>query len=149
MLGLPKGQSRSHFIATTVDLLTTGVDIPALRNIAIFATTKHADAAARFVAYLTSPAADRLLIEEASQLPYRRGLAFDARFAASLRRWPTLPTYATHVERTRDLDLDPDIVEIFDLISEAYEAAGIYGVVPVRQALSHAAAEAGKIVDAR
>ena len=63
--------------------------------------------------------------------------------------YTTLPTYATHVERTRDLDLDPDIVEIFDLISEAYEAAGIYGVVPVRQALSHAAAEAGKIVDAR
>jgi len=120
-----------------------------LRSIAVFSTTRHADAAARFVAFLTSPAADRLLIEEASQLPYRRCLAFDSRFAASLRRWPTLPTYATHVERTRDLDLDPDIVEIFDLISEAYEAAGIYGVVPVRQALTHAAAEAGRIVDAR
>ena len=46
-----------------------------LRSIAIFSTTKHADAAARFVAYLTSPAADRLMIEEASQLPYRRGLS--------------------------------------------------------------------------
>jgi len=120
-----------------------------LRSIAIFSTTRHPDAAARFVAYLTSPAADRLLIEEASQLPYRRGLAFDPRFTSSLARWPTLPTYATHVERTRDLDLDPDVVEIFDLISEAYEAGGIYGVVPVRQALAQAAAEARKIVDAR
>jgi multiple sugar transport system substrate-binding protein len=120
-----------------------------MRSIAVFSTTKHVDAAARFVAYLTSPAADRLLIEEASQLPYRRGLAFDGRFAPSLRRWPTLPTYALHVERTRDLDLDPDVVEIFDLISEAYEAAGIYGVVPVRQALSQAATEARKVVDAR
>ena len=61
----------------------------------------------------------------------------------SLRRWPTLATFATYVERTRDLDLDPDIVEIFDLISEAYEAAAIYGTVPVRQAL-RAAAEAQK-----
>ena len=43
----------------------------------------------------------------------------------------------------------PDIVEIFDLVSEAYEAAGIYGVVPVRQAVSAAAAEARKIVRAR
>lgn len=120
-----------------------------LRSIAIFSTTKHPDAAARFVAYLTSPAADRLLIEEASQLPYRRGLVSDPRFAASLARWPTLSTFATHVERTRDLDLDLDVVEIFDLISEAYEAAGIYGVVPVRQALARAAAEARKIVDAR
>jgi multiple sugar transport system substrate-binding protein len=120
-----------------------------LRSIAIFSTTKHPDAAARFVAYLTSPAADRLLIEEASQLPYRRGLASDPRFATALARWPTLATYATYVERTRDLDLDPDVVEIFDLLSEAYEEAAIYGTRPVREALTRAAAEAQRMVDAR
>jgi multiple sugar transport system substrate-binding protein len=120
-----------------------------MRSIAIFSTTKHPDAAARFVAYLTSPEADRLLIQEASQLPYRRGLAYDARFAAALKRWPTLTSYAAHVERTRDLDIDPDIVEIFDLISEAYEASGIYGKVPVAVALTRAATEARKIIDAR
>ena len=120
-----------------------------LRSIAIFSTTRHPEEAARFVAYLTSPAADRLLIEEASQLPYRRGLASDARFAAALSKWPTLATYATHVERTRDIDLDPDVVEIFDVISEAYEKAAIYGTEPVRVALSKAAAEARRILDAR
>ncbi len=120
-----------------------------LRSIAIFSTTTHVDAAARFVAFLTSPEADRLLIEEASQLPYRRGLASDVRFAASLARSPALPFYASLVEHTRDIDLDPDIVEIFDLLSEAYEAAGIYGVTPVKQALRNAAAEARKIIDAR
>ncbi|MDQ3673675.1 MAG: extracellular solute-binding protein [Gemmatimonadota bacterium] len=120
-----------------------------LRNIAIFSTTRHPDEAAQFVAYLTSPAADRLLIEEASQLPYRRGLATDPRFTASLRRWPTLPTYATYVERTRDIDIDPDVVEIFDLISEAYEESSIYGTVPVREALARVAGEARNIVNAR
>jgi multiple sugar transport system substrate-binding protein len=120
-----------------------------LRSIAIFSTTQHPDAAARFVAYLTSPAADRLLIEEASQLPYRRALASDPRFTVALRRWPTLGTYATYVERTRDLDIDPDIVEIFDLLSEAYESSAIYATMPVRQALTQAATEARKIIDAR
>lgn len=120
-----------------------------LRNIVIFSTTRHPDAAARFVAFLTSPAADRLLIEETSQLPYRRALAADPRFASSLARWPTLATYARYVERTRDLDLDPDVVEIFDSISEAYEASAIYGVVPVREALARAAAEAEKMLNAR
>jgi multiple sugar transport system substrate-binding protein len=120
-----------------------------LRSIAIFSTTHHPDEAARFVAYLTSPAADRMLIEEASQLPYRRGLASDSRFAASLKRWPTLSTYAKYVERTRDIDLDPDVVEMFDLLSEAYEESAIYGKTPVRQALARAAREARSIVDAR
>jgi type I restriction enzyme R subunit len=31
-----KGSASSHFIATTVDLLTTGVDVPGVRNIAFF-----------------------------------------------------------------------------------------------------------------
>jgi len=120
-----------------------------LRSIAIFSTTRHPDEAARFVAYLTSPAADRLLLEDASQLPYRRGLATDPRFTASLKTWPTLSTYAKYVERTRDIDVDPDVVEIFDLISEAYEESAIYGKVPVRKALARAAAEARNIVNAR
>ena len=75
--------------------------------------------------------------------------AQDARFTASLARAPTLPAYATLVEHTRDIDLDPDIVEIFDLLSEAYEASGIYGVTPVKQALAKAATEARKIISAR
>src|SRR4030095_383535 len=31
-----RGASRSHFIATTVDLLTTGVDVPVVQNIVFF-----------------------------------------------------------------------------------------------------------------
>jgi type I restriction enzyme R subunit len=31
-----RGASRHHFVATTVDLLTTGVDVPCVRNIAFF-----------------------------------------------------------------------------------------------------------------
>jgi multiple sugar transport system substrate-binding protein len=120
-----------------------------LRSIAIFSTTRHPDAAARFVAFLTSPAADRLLIEEASQLPYRRGLVSDPRFTVSLARWPTLSTYAAYVERSRDVDIDPDVVEIFDLLSEAYEEAAIYRTTSVSDALKKAAAEARNVVNAR
>jgi len=120
-----------------------------LRSIAIFSTTRYPDAAARFVAFLTSPAADRLLIEEASQLPYRRGLASDRRFTVSLARWPTLSTYANYVERSRDLDIDPDVVEIFDIISEAYEESAIYRTTSVTDALKKAAAEARNVVNAR
>jgi type I restriction enzyme R subunit len=35
-----RGASRHHFVATTVDLLTTGVDVPCVRNIAFFKYVK-------------------------------------------------------------------------------------------------------------
>jgi len=35
-----RGASRSHFVATTVDLLTTGVDVPCVRNIVFFRYVK-------------------------------------------------------------------------------------------------------------
>ena len=64
-------------------------------------------------------------------------------------RWPTLSTYARYVGRTRDIDIDPDVVEIFDALSEAYEAGAIYGTMPVRQAVANAAAETRRIIRAR
>ena len=115
----------------------------------MFSTTRHPDEAAQFVAYLTSPEADRMLIETASQLPYRKALARDPRFTQSLAKWPPLATYATYVERTRDLDIDPDVVEIFDVISEAYERGAIYGIIPVKPAIAKAAADVRKLIRAR
>jgi multiple sugar transport system substrate-binding protein len=120
-----------------------------LKNIAVFSTTRHPAAAARFVAYLTSPEADRLMIEETAQLPYRRGLASDQRFVDALTRWPTVQAYAARADRGRDIDIDPDIVEVFDILSEAYEAAAIYGVMPPEQAVREAAAEARAVLRAR
>ncbi len=120
-----------------------------LKNITIFSTTRHPVAAARFVAFLTSPEADRLLIEEAAQLPYRRGLASDPRFAEALTRWPTLPAYAARADRGRDVDVDPDIVEVFDILSEAYEAAAVYGTVSPEQAVREAADEVRTVLRAR
>jgi multiple sugar transport system substrate-binding protein len=120
-----------------------------LKGIAVFATTRHPEAAGRFAAFLTSPEADRILIEEAAQLPYRRGLAGDPRMAAALARWPGLDRYAARVEQSRDVDLHPDVVEVFDILSEAYEASAMYGRVPSDQAVRAAAAEAREVLRAR
>lgn len=120
-----------------------------LKSIAIFSTTRHPVAAARFVAFLTSTEADRLLIEEAAQLPYRRALASDGRFAAALTLWPTLESFAARADRGRDIDIDPDIVEVFDILSEAYEAAAIYGTMTPERAVREAAAEVRGVLSAR
>jgi multiple sugar transport system substrate-binding protein len=120
-----------------------------MKSIAVFSTTRHAEAATRFAAYLASPEADRLMIESIAQLPYRRGLAHDRRFAAAIARWNGLAAYAERVEHSRDIDIHPDIVEIFDILSEAYEAAAIYRAEPIDEALAGAAAEARVVTGER
>jgi multiple sugar transport system substrate-binding protein len=120
-----------------------------MKSVVVFSTTRHPEAAARFVAYLTSPEADRRLIELTAQLPHRRGLLQGRRFRAALARWPTLRDYARRVERARDLDLHPDIIEILDILSEAYEASAIYGVEPPARALARAADEARVVIGGR
>ena len=47
------------------------------------------------------------------------------------------------------MDIDPDVVEIFDLLSEAYEEAAIYRTTSVSDALKKAGAEARNVVNAR
>lgn len=120
-----------------------------LKSMVVFSATRHPEAAARFAAYLNSPEADRMLIEEAAQLPYRSGLAADAAYTTALQRWPTLPAYARTLERSRDVDLHPDVVEVFDILSEAYEAASIYGTVPPALAVQRAAKEVRTVLVAR
>jgi len=120
-----------------------------LKSVAVFSTTRHPEAAGSFVSFLASPDADRLLVELAGQLPYRRALARDPRFAEALGTWPMLRDYAGRVERARDLDVDADVVELLDILSEAFEASAIYGKVPPAAAVASAAAEAGEVLRAR
>ena len=120
-----------------------------MKSSVIFSTTKHPVEAARFLAYLNSPEADRRLVELTAQLPFRRDLSHDRRFAAAIARWPTLDRFAAKIERSRDLDPHPDIIEVFDILSEAYEASAIYGVEPTADALRRASAEAKVVTRAR
>lgn len=120
-----------------------------LKSVALFATSRHPLEAARFIAYLTSREADRLLIELSAQLPYRRGLGADPQLRAAVARWPALAPFVPRVERSRDLDLHSDVVEILDIVSEAYEASAIYQVLPPQRAVHAAAVEARSLLHVR
>ncbi len=61
-LGELRDASRSHFIATTVDLLTTGVDVPIVRNIVFFKYVRSAIGFYQMIGRGTrSPASGKLM----------------------------------------------------------------------------------------
>ncbi len=84
------------------------------KNIAIFANTRHPEAAWRFVRYLVSREADRLLLEQTRQIPVRQGLLDDLYFASVFEAYPLLARFAAQAAYTRSVDSVPDLKEILD-----------------------------------
>jgi len=61
-----RGASRHHFVATTVDLLTTGVDVPCVRNIVFFKYVRSPIAFYQMIGRgaRLDPASDKLMFTE-------------------------------------------------------------------------------------
>ncbi|RMF61435.1 MAG: sugar ABC transporter substrate-binding protein, partial [Bacteroidetes bacterium] len=98
------------------------------KNIAIFSSTRHPEAAWRFAKYLVTKEADRLLLEMATQIPLRRDLLTDPAFADFFARNPKLVPFAEQAGRTRGVDDVSALPEILDALARQFEAAAVYGV---------------------
>jgi multiple sugar transport system substrate-binding protein len=118
-----------------------------IKSMVVFSSCRHPEAAWRFIQHLTSARADHLLLTRASQIPLRRRLFESEPFASALRSAPLLATLARHVEHLRGTDDTPQLVEIFDTVSQAYEAGAIHGVVPAEQAVHKAARRVQQILE--
>jgi type I restriction enzyme R subunit len=120
-----KGGTRHHFIATTVDLLTTGVDVPNVRNIVFFRYVKSSIAFYQMVGRGTrlDPATGKLMFRVYDYTDATR--LFGAEFKTRLRPAPT--------ERP-DIEVDPPpppIAEIEEGISVQVTDAGRFIIASV------------------
>jgi multiple sugar transport system substrate-binding protein len=105
------------------------------KNIAIFATTRHPEAAWEFAQYLVSPEADRLLLEATRQIPIRIGLLEDPQLAAFFEANPVMRAFAEAAPRTRGVDAVSSLPEVLDAVALGYERA-LYGVQTPREAVA-------------
>ena len=110
-----------------------------LKNIVIFSTCQRPQAAWEFVKFMVSRKNDLRLLEIASQLPLRKGLLNDALFADYFARNPRMVAFARQAEYVRGIDQSPVMKEIFDAISQEYEAAVVYAAKSPEQAVHDAA----------
>jgi multiple sugar transport system substrate-binding protein len=97
------------------------------KNIAIFSTTKHPKEAWEFVKYLVQAKYDLLLLQIANQIPIRHDLLSNPLFADYFKNSPMMVQFAQQAAYTRSVDAAPDLKEIFDAISQEYEASAVYG----------------------
>jgi len=117
------------------------------KSIIIFKNSKHPEQAWQFVKHLISKQADLDLLQMANQLPIRKNILQDPLFQDYFQRNPMMVKFAHQAKYVRGADSSPVLREIFDAISQEFEACVIYGTRSPEQAVANAARRAELIME--
>ena len=109
------------------------------KNIVIFNTCKHPQEAWDFVKTLIDKEGDKKLLEITTQLPNRKNLETDSIFQDYFETHPKMKTFAKQANYVKGVDNCEIIVEVFDIISQEYEACVIYNKKTPEKAIEDAA----------
>jgi multiple sugar transport system substrate-binding protein len=108
------------------------------KNIVIFKTCKKPQVAWEYVKTLVDRDGDLKLLEFTNQLPRRKNINIDPYFGNYFTKNPKMKIFADQSKYVRGTDASPVLKEVFDLISQEYEACVIYGMKTPEQAVKDA-----------
>ncbi|OGU35369.1 MAG: hypothetical protein A2068_00775 [Ignavibacteria bacterium GWB2_35_6b] len=109
------------------------------KNIVIFKTCKNPETAWKFLKDLLSEQSDLKLLEISNQIPRRKNLLEDSLYENYFKKNPKMKSFAEQAKFVKGTDASPVLKEVFDLISQEYEACVVYGVKTPEQAVKDAA----------
>jgi len=108
------------------------------KNIVIFNTCPNPSLAFEFIKYALSEENDLKFLEITGQLPRRKDIDINKNYTGYFEKNPKMRIFAAQARYVRGTDQSPVLKEVFDLISQEYEACVIYGVKTPKQALDDA-----------
>ena len=109
------------------------------KSIVIFNTTPYPKMAWEFVKFLVSEESDRMLLDMTAQLPIRSGLLEKKLFSEFFEANPGLKLFADQIPYTVGVDKTIYLQEIFDIISQEFDAASVYRVKTPKEGIRDAA----------
>jgi multiple sugar transport system substrate-binding protein len=109
------------------------------KNIVIFNTCKNPPQACGFLIYMLNLENDYLFLKITQQLPRRKNLFQSPQFVKYFEANPKIIPFAKQASYVRGTDLSENLKEVFDIISQEYEACVIYGVKTPEKAVTDAA----------
>ncbi|MBN1478886.1 extracellular solute-binding protein [candidate division KSB1 bacterium] len=117
------------------------------KSIVIFKNTKYPQESWEFVKYLVSKKADLQLLQSTDQLPVRKNILSDSLFQPYFENNPMMLRFAKQAQFVRGVDSSPVLREIFDAISQEFEACVIYGKKTPEEAVENAARRAKLVME--
>ena len=109
------------------------------KNIVIFNTCKNPQAAWDFIKIMIDEKGDLKFLEVCDQLPRRKDLETNPVFENYFKQNPKMKIFAAQEKYAKGTDSSPVLKQVFDLISQQYEACVIYGKKTPQQAIKDAA----------
>lgn len=109
------------------------------KNIVVFNTCKNIDLAWEFLSFFCNSENELKFLEITAQYPRRKDLLTDSAYVNYFNENPMYKIFAEQAVYVRGTDASPVLKEVFDLISQQYEACVIYGVKSPEEAIKDAA----------
>ncbi len=109
------------------------------KNIVIFNTCANPQLAFDFIRFTLSEQNDLKFLELTNQLPRRKKIDENPLFEEYFRNNSKMKTFAEQAKFVRGTDINPALKEVFDLISQEYEACVVYGIKSPEEAIRDAA----------
>ena len=109
------------------------------KNIVIFNTCKQPQEAWNFIKTLIDKEGDKQLLKITTQLPNRKNLETEELFQDYFDENPKMKIFAKQANFVKGIDNCEVIVEVFDIISQEYEACVIYNKKTPEKAIEDAA----------
>ena len=108
------------------------------KNIVIFKTCSNPQKAWQFLQFILDEKVELDLLRITNQLPRRKDLLENQRFEEYFQLNPKMKTFAEQARFVKGTDASPYLKEVFDLISQEYEACVVYGIKTPKQAIQDA-----------
>ncbi|MCK4577323.1 MAG: extracellular solute-binding protein [Candidatus Marinimicrobia bacterium] len=117
------------------------------KSIVIFSTTQYPREAWEFVKFMTSRMNDLRFLEISSQLPLRKDLTSDPLYRDYFAEHPIGQLFADQIPYTVGTDHTIYLQEIFDIISQEFDAACIHQAKTVDEAITSMQKRAQQLLD--
>lgn len=108
------------------------------KSVVIFNTCKNPPLALEFIKTMLSEEADFKFLQTTNQLPRRQGIASNPVFQAFFEKYPKMQAFADQARYVKGADNCEVLIEVFDILSQEYEACVLYQVKTPDQAVADA-----------
>ncbi len=108
------------------------------KSIVIFNTCRDPQLAFEFIKTMVSEEGDLQFLQHTNQLPRRRNMDSLPGFQDFFARNPRLQVFAEQARHVRGADICEALVEVFDILSQEYEACVLYQIKSPEEAIADA-----------